>query len=72
MGQFTIFTETVNATCLHPSPPPLALFPIFLLDITVVPREIEDNGYAKFWRVKKVHYGLNEGKWSIWPNNISF
>ena len=32
----------------------------FLLGITVVPREIEDNGYAKFWRlrkVKKAHYG---------------
>ena len=30
----------------------------FLLGITVVPREIEDNGYAKFWEVNKVHYGL--------------
>ena len=27
----------------------------FLLGITVVPREIEDNGYAKFWGVNKVH-----------------
>ena len=32
----------------------------FLLGITVVPREIEDNGYAKFWGVNKVHYGLSE------------
>ena len=32
----------------------------FPLGITVVPREIEDNGYAKFWRVNKVHYGLCE------------
>ena len=38
----------------------------FLLDITVVPREIQDNGYAKFGRgaggwVNKVHYcGLCE------------
>ena len=32
--------------------------------ITVVPREIEDNGYAKFWKggggLNKVHYGLGE------------
>ena len=32
----------------------------FLLGITIVPREIEDNGYAKFWEVNKVHYGLCE------------
>ena len=32
----------------------------FLLGITVIPREIEDNGYAKFWGVNKVHYGLGE------------
>ena len=30
----------------------------FLLGVTVVSREIEDNGYAKFWGVNKVHYGL--------------
>ena len=32
----------------------------FLLGMTVTPREIEDNGYAKFWGLKKVHYGLCE------------
>ena len=32
----------------------------FLLGITVVPREIQDNGYAKFWGVNKVHYGLSK------------
>ena len=32
----------------------------FLLGITVIPREIQDNGYAKFWCVNKVHYGLCE------------
>ena len=32
----------------------------FLLGITVVPREIADNGYEKFWEVNKVHYGLCE------------
>ena len=28
--------------------------------ITVVPSEIEDNSYAKFWGVNNVHYGLGE------------
>ena len=32
----------------------------FLPGITVVPREIEDNGYAKFWVVNTLHYGLCE------------
>ena len=32
----------------------------FLLGITVVAKEIEDNGYAKFWGLNKVHYGLCE------------
>ena len=32
----------------------------FLLDITVVSKEIEDTGYAKFWGVNKEHYGLCE------------
>ena len=37
------------------------LFPIiFILGITVVPREIGDEGYAKFWGVNKVNYGLCE------------
>ena len=36
----------------------------FLLGITVVLREIQNNGYAKFWGVKKlVHYGLCEVWW---------
>ena len=29
----------------------------FLLGFTAVPREIENNAYAKFWRANKVHYG---------------
>ena len=29
----------------------------FLPGITFVPREFEDNGYAKFWGLRKVHYG---------------
>ena len=32
----------------------------FLLGITVVPREIQDNGYVKFWGVNTVRYGLCE------------
>ena len=32
----------------------------FLLGIAVLPREIEDDGYAKFWGVNKVHFGLCE------------
>ena len=30
---------------------------LFLLDITAVPRQIENNAYAKFWGTNKVHYG---------------
>ena len=29
----------------------------FFLGITVAPRQIEDNGYAKFWGVNKVLCG---------------
>ena len=32
----------------------------FFLGITVVQREIKDNGYVKFWRVNKVQHGLCE------------
>lgn len=45
--------------------PPKICILLFLLDITVVPREIEENGYAFFfWRrgggENKEHYGLCE------------
>ena len=33
---------------------------IYCITITVGPREIEDNSYAKFWEVNKMHYGLCE------------
>ena len=52
---FTIFTYILHACCLPPLPPP----PQFLLGITLIPRQIEDNGYAKFWEVNKVS-GLSE------------
>ena len=32
----------------------------FLLGITAVQREIENNAYAKFWGANKVHYGKCE------------
>ena len=32
----------------------------FLLGITVVPREIENNGYVKFGGLNRVNYGLCE------------
>ena len=38
---------------------------LFLLVITVFPREIEDNGYVKFSGVNKVHYGPCENRWWI-------
>ena len=48
-----------NAPCLPPQnfAPDNHYFQ-FLLGITVVPREIKVNGYAKFREVNKVHYGL--------------
>ena len=48
-----------NAPCLPPRLLHNHCFQ-FPLVITVVPREIEDNDYAKFWEVNKVHYGLCE------------
>ena len=39
---------------------PTSRWQLTMMMITVVPREFEDNGYAKFWGVKKVHYGLCE------------
>ena len=54
-----------NATYL--SPPPTQRKKIlhnlcfsFLLGITAVQREIENNAYAKFWGANKVHYGKCE------------
>ena len=44
-----------HTSCTHVVYPP----PQFLLGITLIPREIEDNGYAKFWEVNKVS-GLSE------------
>ena len=30
---------------------------LFLLGVTAVPREIENNAYAKFWGANRVHFG---------------
>ena len=61
-GSWTLFT-----------PPPLPKKKLhnhcfqFLLGITVIPREIEANGYVKFWGVNKVHYGLcDNGELNEW------
>ena len=48
-----------NAACLPPRILHTHSFQ-FLLGITVVPREIQDNDYAKFGGLNKVHYGLCE------------
>ena len=57
----------IYATCtspimhlIPPTPIPQKLYNLcfsFLLGITAVPREIENNAYTKFWRANKVHYG---------------
>ena len=60
-----------NAPSLFPPPthppPPQYLYNRcfqFLRGITVVPREIQDNGYSKFGGLNTVHYGLCEnGQW---------
>ena len=55
-----------NATYLSPPaplPPKKILHNLcfsFLLGITAVQREIENNAYAKFWGANKVHYGKCE------------
>ena len=47
---------------MHPMrPPKFCITFVFhfswLLGITAVSKEIENNAYAKFWGAKKVHYG---------------
>ena len=53
-----------NATYLSPPPPQKKILHnlcfSFLLGITAVQREIENNAYAKFWGASKVHYGKCE------------
>ena len=54
---------TVFAICTSPiiqlfcSPKLCRTFDLFLLAITVVPREIKDNAYAHFWGENRVYYG---------------
>ena len=61
------FRISHNATYLFPPPHPLPkkkilhnLCSSFLLGITAVQREIQNNAYAKFWGANKVHYGKCE------------
>ena len=53
-----------NATYSPPPRPPKKILHnlcfSFLLGITAVQREIENNAYAKFWGANKVHYGKCE------------
>ena len=65
--KFSLATETVMSFLSLPTPPPPPKKIVhnnyfqFPLGITVVAREIEDTGFAKFtWGVNKVHYGLGE------------
>ena len=44
------YTPFSHTSCTHLVYPPISP----ALGITLVPREIEDNGYAKFWEVNKV------------------
>ena len=56
---FSIFTSPY-LSCLPP-PTQILHYPLFLISPE---GEIEDNGYAKFWEVNEVHYGLSEnGEW---------
>ena len=56
-----------NAPCFPPTPPPPLPSKFFITVITVVPREIQDNGYAFFLGGGKVHYGLcyNRELWQM-------
>jgi len=54
-ANFIIFAISTSPI-IHPVCPPkfcITFFP-FLLGVTVIPRETEDNAYAKFWGVNKV------------------
>ena len=54
-------------------PPPQSFYNLcfsFLLGIIVVPREIENNAYAKSWGANKVHYGTSaSGVWDFMARN---
>ena len=63
-GKFTICTSPIiHLVC----PPPQILHTLcfsFLLGITAVPREIENNAFAKFGGANKVHFGrCASGEW---------
>ena len=55
-GRIHHFHIPHNTPCLPPQNLHNLCFP-FPLGITVVPRETEDNAYAKFWGANKVYYG---------------
>ena len=63
---YSPFWNRPYCTLFNPPPPPPPQKKVhnhcfqFLLGISVVPRDIKDNGYAKFWGVNKVHCGRCE------------
>ena len=71
LWSFATSTFPIMQLICFPPPPQ----PPFLLGITAVQREIENNAYAKFWAANKVHYGKCESGvglflwllvWSSW------
>ena len=60
-----------NAPRFIPPPPSPPEFCITIVSNSVVPKEIQDNDYAKFWEVNKVHYDLCENGESGVLTNIS-
>ena len=74
----TSWYATSTFTIMHllappPTPPPQSFYNLcfsFLLGIIVVPREIENNAYAKSWGANKVHYGTSaSGVWDFMARN---
>ena len=47
----------ISYNALYLPPKFCITFVFFLLGITAVPREIENNAYEKFWVANKVYYG---------------
>ena len=60
------FDTVHNALCLPPKILHKHCFQ-FLLGLTIVLGEIENNAYAKILGVNKVHYGCGSDEWSEMP-----
>ena len=64
---YATFTSPIMHLICYPLPQILHnLCFSFLLGITAVPREIENNSYAKFWEATTVHHGrCARGVWAM-------